>query len=321
MIDMEPVTVVITDYDFPDLDIERKIITDAGANVHATQVSTPDEILELDVDPDVLLVQYAEVTEEVYERFENLKAVGVYGIGVDNIDVETASKHGIKVVNVPSYCEDEVAEHALALMLACERKIPCFDAETSRGNWNWKEGKPMSRLKGQTLGIIGFGKIGRMVARKTSGLGFETLVYDPDIKNSDVKPFDVERAELEPLLSESDIVTVHTPLTEVTEHLLDSEAFRTMKESSTLINTSRGRVVDTDDLYQALSNNELRAAALDVLPEEPPGDDSLLNLDNVVVTPHVAWYSEQSIATLRQTIAEDLVRILRNGEARNVING
>lgn len=318
---MEPATVVITDYDFPDLDIERKIISDAGANVQATQVSTPDEILELDVDPDVLLVQYAEVTEEVYEKFENLKAVGVYGIGVDNIDVEAATKHGIKVVNVPSYCEDEVAEHTLALMLACERKIPRFDAETSRGNWNWKVGKPMFRLKGQTLGIIGFGKIGRMVARKTSGIGFETLVYDPEIKNSDVKPFGVERVELEPLLSESDIVTVHTPLTEVTEHLLDREAFKTMKESSTLINTSRGRVVDTNELYQALSNDELRAAALDVLPEEPPGDDSLLNLENVVVTPHVAWYSEQSIATLRQTIAEDLVRILRNEDARNVVNG
>jgi D-3-phosphoglycerate dehydrogenase len=315
-------TVVITDYEFPDLEIEREIFEDAGVDVVTTQADSPEDVIDVasEAGADALLVQYAQITSAVFDALEGLEVAAKYGIGTDNIDKESATKHGVKVLNVPDYCQDEVAEHALGLMFSCERKFPLFDAAVKSGTWDWNQGSPMHRLTGNTVGVVGCGRIGSTFVEKARGFDFDVLGYDPNVADETMRDRGVEPTSLEGLLARSDVVTVHVPLTDETEGMFDADAFERMRSKAILVNTSRGPVVDTDALADALDAGELRGAGLDVLPEEPPGDSPLLDRDDVVLTPHVAWYSEDSIVDLRETVATDIARTLSGESPKNVVN-
>ena len=304
-------TIVVTDYDYPDLSIERELAADAGVDLRAAAAETPAEVAEAGRGADALLVQFAPVTAEVFAELDGLAAVGRYGIGLDNVDVAAATDHGVAVVHHPSYSVDEVSTHAVALLLSCLRNVVGYDDDVKGGGWDWKVGQPLHRLSGRTLGLAGFGQIPRRVAAKASAFGLDVVAYDPYVSAEAVAEGGAEKVPFEELLERSDAVSVHTPLTDETRGLFDADAFASMRESAVLVNTSRGAVVDVDALADALDAGEIRMAALDVLPEEPPGDSPLLDRDDVVLTPHVAWYSEESIAELRRGVTEDVLRVLR----------
>jgi len=314
-------TVVVTDYDYPDLDIERRIITEAGGTLIPAQCRSEEEVIQKAKDAHGLLTQYAPISRKVIEALSQCRVIARYGIGVDNIDISAATQRKIVVVNVPSYCEEEVANHTLALILACVRKIFLFNQAIRKGNWDWKLGRPIVRLSEQKLGLIAFGKIAKMVARKARAFGFSLMGFDPYVSDEEFAAEGVRKVDLDYLLKNSDIICVHAPLTQETRHMLGREEFKKMKSSSFLVNTSRGAVVDEKALYEALRGGQIAGAALDVLEEEPPGKDSpLLKLDNVIFTPHVAWYSESSLKELRAKAATDLVRVLEGKTPQGFVN-
>ena len=311
--------IVVTDYDFPDLSIERSVIEAADADLRGEYARTPEEVIEAAAGADALLVQYAEVTEAVFEALD-LQAVGRYGIGVDSIDLDAATEHDVPVVNVPDYCIEEVPTHALALLLSCIRKVPSYDRAIKGGEWDWTGGKPIHRLTGSTLGLVGFGKLPRRLRELVAGFDLDVLVYDPYVDAADVEAANAEKVDLDALLERSKYVSVHAPLTEETHHLIDAAAFERMREDAILINTARGPLVDIDALGEAVEAGEIAGAGLDVLPEEPPDSIPPIDHESVVYTPHVAWYSEESMATMRRTVAEDVLGILQGDTPRNPVN-
>jgi D-3-phosphoglycerate dehydrogenase len=313
-------TVVVIDSDFPDLGIERELIEEAGADLVSAQVDAPEDVIETarEAGADALLVQYARITREVLCALD-LTVVGRYGVGVDSVDIEAANDHGVPVVNVPDYCEDEVAEHTLALVLSSVRETTRFDRQVKNGEWDWTEGQPIHRLHGTTVGFVGFGRIPQRLAEKAVGFGFEFLGYDPYRSESDLADHGIEKVGFEELLSRSKIVSVHAPLTDETHGLLDREAFERMREDGVIVNTARGALIDTEALANAIAHGEIAGAGLDVLPEEPPEESALFSLDSVVLTPHVAWYSEESIVELRETVTRDVLSVLAGEKPRNSV--
>lgn len=312
-------TVVVTDYDFPDIEAERDVL-DRTATVRGARATTPEEVIAAAEGADGLLVQYAPVTAEVFDALDSLRVVARYGIGVDNVDLDAATANGVAVTNVPDYCLDEVPEHALALALTCERKTALFTERIAEGTWDWKEGRPIDRLRGQTLGLVGFGTIPRSLVGKAESLGFEFVAYDPYVDAGEMADYGVEKVDFEGLCERSDVVSVHAPLTPDTEGLFDAGAFDRIKETATLVNTARGGIVDVDALHDALADGELAGAGLDVMPEEPPEREALFARDDVVATPHVAWYSEASISTLRRSAAEQVRTVLEGGVPEYLVN-
>lgn len=315
-------TVVVTDFDFPDLTIERDVFSSIDAEVVAAGADTEDEIVRAarEANADALLNQYAQVGERIFDELPDLVAVGRYGIGVDTVDLDAATARGVQVVNVPSYCEDEVSTHALSLLLACERKVARYDRAIKDGTWDWKLGAPIFRLRGRTLGLAGFGKIPRRLAEKLDGFGLELIAYDPYLSEEELAEHGIEKVDFDALLERSDAISIHTPLTDETRGLFDREAFAAMDEDAIVVNTARGEVIDVDALYDAIVDGEIRGAGLDVMPKEPPGDEPLLDLDEAVLTPHVAWYSEESIVEMRRTLSEDVAGILQGEPPRNPVN-
>lgn len=317
-------TVLITDHDFPDFKIEREILNQADIQLLTAQAKDEREVLDAlestEQSLDAIITQFAPITQAVFEKIPDVAVVGRFGIGINNIDVESATDHGIPVVNVPSYCEDEVAEHTLSLLLACVRQVPQYNQSVKNGSWDWRNGKPIQRLEGQTIGFVGFGKIPQTVLQKASGFNFEKLVFDPYISSELLTEYGAEDVDFDELLARSDIISVHTPLTDETRGMFDTEAFEAMKRSGYLVNTSRGAVIDVKALYRAIESGEIAGAGLDVFPYEPPGEIPLLELDEVIVTPHVAWYSEQSIEDLRRIVVEDVAGVLSGEPPKNPVN-
>lgn len=310
---------LVTDSDFPNLELEQALADDAGVELESTQVRTPEAVIDVASDADALLVQYAEIDETVFEALD-LEVVGRYGIGVDSIDVDAATDAGVPVVNVPDYCLDEVSVHAFSLLLACVREVAHLDREIRDGTWDWTLGKPIHRFAGQTLGLAGFGKIPREVARKARAFDLDIVAYDPYVSAADIEAHHAEKVDFDELLERADFVSVHVPLTEETVGMFDTDAFAAMKESAFLVNTARGSVVDTSDLYDALVAGDIAGAGLDVMPDEPPENWSLFALDNVVATPHIAWYSEESYDELRRRVTEDVLGVLRGQQPQNPVN-
>lgn len=315
-------TVLITDYEFSSLDIEREIFGNAGIELIADQLASPQAIIEkaTAVDADALLVQYAHIPAAVFETLPNLTAVSIYGIGVDNIDVETATEQGIPVLHVPDYCIDEVAEHTIALLLSVWRKTAYFDSRVKTGEWDWEQGWPVTRLAGSTIGIYGFGKIGRRLAQKYSGFDVELIATDPFVDSDVMAKHNVTQVSFDELLRLSDAISIHAPLTERTEAAFDAEAFDRMAEDAVLVNTARGSIVVEDALVSALRDESIRGAGIDVFSTEPPEDSPLFECQNAVLTPHMAWYSQESITDLRTRVAEDLVAVLQGDVPDNPVN-
>jgi len=307
--------VVVTDHVFPSLEIEHALLGAIGAEVVVAQATSEMQLLDIVADADALLVCYAPVTRRVVERLSRCRIIARYGIGVDNVDVPTATARGIVVTNVPDYCVEEVSDHALALLLACVRKVPFLDRQVRGGRWEARDAAPMHRLRGRVLGLVGFGKIPRCLAGKARALGLELLAYDPYVGAEQAAAHGARKVTLEDLVAGADFVSVHAPLTAETRGLIGEAVLRAMKPTAYLINTSRGPLVSEGALIRALREGWIAGAALDVLETEPPAAlDALRALDTLIVTPHVAFYSEESVQELQRKAAENVVRVL-SGEA------
>lgn len=316
--------VVISDAKSTTVDhsIQEEILAEYGANTRSVLTRTEDEVLAELEDPDGLIVDAGvPVTRRVLERVPSLRVVGRAGIGVDNVNIEAAADRGVTVVNHPTYCIDEVATHALSLMLSCFRGIPKYDRQTCDGGWDWSEGRPLSRLQGSTLGFIAFGKIPQRIATMVQGFGCDLLAYDPYVSEDVIRTHNVEPVELEELFNCVDILSVHAPLTGETRGMVDADALGKMADNAVLVNTARGPIVDTDALVDALRSDSIGFAGLDVVDPEPlPEHHPLRDFGNAVVTPHTAWYSEDSREQLSRGIAHDVGRVLQGEQPQNPID-
>jgi D-3-phosphoglycerate dehydrogenase len=312
--------VVLTDYVWESLDLERTTL-DGIAELVALQTKRPDEFVAEAADCDALLNTYAgPITAEVMARMPRCRIIARYGIGVDTIDLEAATAAGIIVTNNPTYCIDEVADHTMALLLACARKVALYDRLVRAGRWEVPPGKPMFRLAGRTLGLVGFGNIARAVAGRAAAFGMRVLYADPFVRAGQ---FAVpgEKAELAELLGEADFVSVHPPLVPETRGLMNDEAFARMKPTAFLVNCARGPIVDTPALVRALDAGQIAGCALDTTDPEPlPDPHPLRGRDNVLITPHAAWYSEQALVGLQAGAPGEVRRVLTGQWPVNVVN-
>jgi len=313
--------VVITDHVFSSLEIEHALLGAIGAEVVVAQTTSEAQLLDIVPDADALLVCYAPITRRVIERLGRCRIIARYGIGVDNVDVPAATARGIVVTNVPDYCVEEVSDHALALLLACARKVPYLDRRVRGGRWEARDAAPMHRLRGRVLGLVGFGKIPRCLAGKARALGLDLLAFDPYVGAEPMAEHGVRKVTLEDLASRADFVSVHAPLMAETRGLIGEAVLRAMKPTAYLINTSRGPLVSEAALLRALREGWIAGAALDVLETEPPAAiDALRAQDMLIVTPHVAFYSEESVAELQRKAAENVIRVLSGEAPRYPVN-
>lgn len=299
--------VIITDCDHGSIVPEQEILKDI-AEIELHQRNDEEGLLSLCLDADGILTQYGRFTRRALKELRRCKVICRYGVGVDTIDLAAATDYGIIVAYVPDYCTDEVSNHAAALILALQRHLLTLDRGVKAGNWQFRLAAPTARLMGQTLGIIGLGRIGLMLAEKLRGFGLTLQATDPYRRDW---PEWVRRVSLDEVLVTSDIVSIHCPLTTETRHLIDAAALRKMKPSAHLVNTARGGVVDPEAILQALREKWIAGAALDVQETEPmPSGHALAELENVILTPHAGWYSEGSIVELKRKVATSVRRAL-----------
>lgn len=309
--------VVITDYDFGDVDIERGILEAAGAEVIALQAKQESDLFEAARDCTAIMNQYARVGADTIARMERCKVIARYGVGVDIVDVDAATDRGILVTNVRDYCTEEVADHAIALWMTLARSLPAYDRATHEGVWQWQSGAPVRRLRGRTMGIVSFGKIGQAIAHRARAFGTEIIAYDPFLPADVARDHGVELVSKDALLARSDYILMQAPMTKDTRHFLSDAEFAAMKPGAILVNTGRGPTVDNKALYRALTEGHLAAAGLDDPEEEPakratwnPADNPIFTLPNVLITPHAAYYSEESIRAAREGAATQVAKVL-----------
>jgi len=313
--------VLVADYDFGDTAIEREIVERAGMELAAAQCKSEADIIEAASDADAVLIQYAEMSESVIEALPRLKVISRYGTGVDTVDVDAATSHGVQVTNAPNdWCADEVADHAVALLLALIRKVARYDRMTRQGIWHWNSGRPIHRISSQILGLLSFGAISQRVAQRMAGFGANICAHDPFQPDDELRRQGVIPVSFEELIERSDYLVIQAPLTYQTRGLFGEQVLRRMKPTALLVNTARGPIVQDDALYRALTEGWIAGAGLDDLEEEPAKqrawkpNNPLFGLDNVLISPHAAYYSEESIALIRQIAASEAVRVL-DGEA------
>jgi D-3-phosphoglycerate dehydrogenase len=314
--------VVLSDNKTVDPETQEDVLEAAGADVEVLEEKTESAVEEALQGADGMITDAATpVTREVLEATDSLQVVGRAGIGVDNVDVAAAEENDIRVVHVPDYCLDEVSTHALALLLACVRSVPVFDRQTRSGEWDWEEGRPIHRMRGRTLGLAGFGQIAQRLASKVRAYQLDVVAFDPNVEQEVMTDHGVEKVDFDELLTRSDYLSVHIPLFEDTRHLFSTAEFEQMSDDAVLVNTSRGPIVDGDALHEALANDELGRAGLDVMEEEPPDPDHpLFDLDETVITPHVGWYSEESRRDLSRSVASDVAAVLEGEDPKNPVD-
>ena len=312
--------VVLTDYVWESLEVEKQTLAGLG-ELTALQTKTPAEFLAQAADCDALLNTYAgPITAADMAKMPKCKIIARYGIGVDTIDLDAATAAGIIVTNNPTYCIEEVAEHTMALLLSAARKITFYDRQVRAGNWAVPPGKPIQRLAGSTMGLVGFGNIARQVAIRAAAFGMKVLFADPFVKQGQ---FDAPGAKMElmDMLKVSDFVSVHPPLTPQTRKSINDDAFAAMKPNAIIINCARGPVIDTEALVRALDARKIAGAALDTTDPEPlPNPHPLRNRENVIINPHAAWYSEQAMVGLQAGAPGEVRRVLSGEWPINVVN-
>jgi len=314
--------VLITDHVWPTTDPERAVLEAAGAEVIVAPDGDEDTLINLAKDVDAIMTCFAKVTEKVIRSAEKCVAIGRFGVGTDNIDVATATELGIPVTYVPDYCVDEVSDHVLAMLHTWNRKIALFDQSVKSEGWGHL-GLTMriKRLRGKTIGIVGFGRIGQAVAEKASVFGLKILASDPVTPKEIVESYGGQLVAFEELLEQSDFVSLHAPLTPATEKLIGPREFDLMKYDSFLINAARGPLIDESALYDALSNGKIGGAGLDVMVEnEPAKDHPLMQLENILITPHTAFFSQESTLELEERAASEVVRVYKNIMPENLVN-
>jgi D-3-phosphoglycerate dehydrogenase len=303
--------IAVTDSPFPSLDPAKAALKRLDPELRMANSPSAEDVLAVARDADAVLVTYAKLPADLLRQLTRCKAIGRFGLGVDNIDVKAAAELGITVTYVPDYCIHEVSDHALALLLALARKIPLSNALVQAGRWEMPAVVPIHRLAGRVLGLVGFGNIPRALAPKAQALGLRVVAHDPYVSPQALAAAGVEGASFENLLAMSDFVSIHAPLSPATRGLFNTEVLRKMKKGAFVINTARGPLLDEEALVAALDEGHLAGAALDVVAVEPlPRDSRLLGRDNVILTPHTAFYSVEALAELQNKCAADVARVL-----------
>jgi D-3-phosphoglycerate dehydrogenase / 2-oxoglutarate reductase len=320
-------TVLIADYDFGDVIIERAIIEDAGFRLISAQCKNEDEVIAHGRDADGVLSQYAPIGARAIEAFTRCRVIARYGTGVDIVNVDAATRRGIQVTNAPNdWCAEEVADHAVALWLAAARKICQYDRAVRRGEWRWQTGHAIWRLRGRVFGLLSFGAIARSIAERVRPFGVDIAAHDPFLHPEEIQKHGVRAVSFDQLVEASDYLLIQAPLTPETRHLFDRQTLRRMKPSAILINTGRGPIVEDAALHQALTEEWIAGAALDDIEEEPAKQrdwkptNPLFRLKNAIITPHAAYYSEESIGLVRRIAAEEAVRVLTGLPALSPVN-
>jgi len=317
---MASLLVAVADSVFPNLDLARAVVARAGAELRLAPQPTPESIVATAKDADAVLVTYAKITADMIGQMKKCRIISRFGIGVDNVDLEAATRAGIVVTKVPDYCIDEVSDHAMALLLSLIRKIPASSARAHAGRWDMPAVVPIHRLRGTVLGLMGFGRIPQLVAPKAQAFNMKVVAYDPYVPAPVMEKAGVGRVEFAELLKVSDYVSIHSPLLPETRHLFNADVFRQMKPGALLVNTARGPIVDEAALAAALDAKQIAGAALDVLEQEPPTSSPLFGRDNVILTPHTSFYSVESLEELQTKAAEEVVRVLAGQAPRNPVN-
>lgn len=308
---MNKFKVVVTDFEYESLQPEIDVLSQLDVEFVKAQCKTEDDVIEACKDADGLINQYAPITRKVIENLEKCKVIARYGVGVNTIDVDAATEHGIVVGNVTDYSIDEVSDHAFALLLALARKVVKLNSEVKNGVWDFNLGKPIFRLRGRTLGLIGLGRIPQALARKAQAFGIKVVAYDPFMPPEVAKNLEVELLDLNKVFEVSDFVSVHAPLMDSTKGMISDDQFKKMKNEAFIINTARGPVIDEAALIRALEAGQIAGAGLDVTEVEPiDKDNPLLRMENVIITPHIAWYSEESELELKRKTAKNVADVL-----------
>ncbi len=316
--------VLVTDHTFDPLDIEQRILEPVGAVLDARQCKTAEQLLPLVADADAVLTQFSPVNAQVIAAMKKVRVIVRYGIGVDNVDLEAAKERGIPVCNVPDYCIDEVADHTLAFILGVTRQVVPNCLGVRSGQWGLAVSlSEMRTLRDLTVGVVGFGRIGRAVVRRLLPFGSAIHVFDPVVSPREIESAGASAAaSLDELLPRCDVLTLHCPSTAQTRRMLNAARFAKMKRGSILVNLARGDLVDTDALVAALQSGHLAAAALDVCAPEPiPPDHSLLRMPNVLIAAHIASVSVRAVRMLRETAAGLVAKRLRSEALPSVVNG
>lgn len=316
-------TVAVTDYTFPDLEIERSILTAAGCELRSGNNKQIPALQTLVAEADAVVTQFAPIKAEVIGAMRQARVIVRYGIGYDNVDVQAARERGIPVCNVPDYCVDEVADHTLAFILGVTRQVVPNTLHVREGKWGLATPLDQLRtLRDQTVGMVGFGRIGREVAARLAPFKCRRLVHDAFVSADVVRNAGCEPVTLDELLARSDIVTLHCPSTPQTRQLLNADSIGRMHRGSVVVNLARGDLIDAAALVAALQSGRLAAAALDVCDPEPiPADSPLRTLPNVIVASHIASASPKAVRTLRETAARIAAMALRGEQLPNVVNG
>lgn len=308
---MTRLIIAVTDSPFPSLDPVKAAMSKLDPELRMSKSTSVDDILAVANDADAVIVCYAQITAALLGGLTRCKVIGRTGLGVDNIDVPAAAARGITVTYVPDYCLREVSDHAIALLLALARKITVSNKLVQSGRWELPPIVPLRRLEGQVLGLIGFGNIPRAVAPKAKAFGLNVITHDPFVSKDVLASAGVEGVSFDDLLARSDFISVHAPLMPATRGLINAAAFAKMKKGAFVINTARGPLIDEPALIAALNSGHLGGAALDVVTTEPLAKDSaLIGRDNVILTPHTAFYSVEALIELQTKCATDVARVL-----------
>jgi D-3-phosphoglycerate dehydrogenase len=303
--------IAVTDSPFPSLDPAKAALKRVDPELRMAKSPSAADILAVARDADAVLVTYAKLPGDLLRELKRCKVIGRFGLGVDNIDIPAAGALGITVTYVPDYCMQEVSDHAMALLLSLVRKVPLSNTLVQSGRWEVPPVVPIHRLSGRVLGLVGFGNIPRTLAPKAKAFGLRVVTHDPYVSADVLGKAGVESVGFDELLAMSDFVSIHAPLLPATRGLFNAEVFRKMKKGALLINTARGPLVDETALVAALDSGYLGGAALDVVTTEPLAQDSkLLGRDNVILTPHTAFYSVEALDELQTKCATDVARVL-----------
>lgn len=320
-------TILIADSDFGDVEIERQVVEGAGFRLVAAQCKSEDEVIEHGRDADGILTQYAPVGARAIEAFTRCRVIARYGTGVDIVDVDAATRRGIQVTNAPNdWCAEEVADHAVALWLAAVRRLSRYDRATRAGEWRWQTGQPIFRVRGRVFGLLSFGAIAHAIAERVRPFGVEIWAHDPFLEPEAIRRDGARPVSFDELVEGADYLVIQAPLTKATHHLFDRATLRRMKPTAILVNTARGPIVEDEALDRALSEGWIAAAAVDDIEEEPAKvrdwrpTNPLFRQRDFIVTPHAAYYSEQSIALVRHIAAEEAVRVLSGVQPLSPVN-
>ena len=310
--------VLITDFDFPNVELELELFRQAGLHVKTAQSKTQDQLIEAGKNADAFLLQYAPADRKVFEALPNLKIVSRYGAGFDTINTEDARACGVWVGNSPDYGVHEVASHAFAMALNLTRHLSFYDRDIREGKWHYLTPGVLKRPSNMTVGILGLGRIGKRfahIARETYG---RVIACDPHIMAYDFPPY-VERVDMKTLFSTADVLSLHTPLNDETRNIVNGHVLDLMKPGSYLVNTARGGLVNVDDALAALDSGRLGGLALDVLPTEPPGDHPLVRHPRTILTPHAAFFSKEAEIELRRKAAQNIITFAKTGKPDYIV--